>query len=107
MEKFIYVPVAVHGNQMVSVKNVMFVYESGISATKTVIYYTNGGAVYLTHDNDPSYIVMNAIQDAIKAALQTSWKNVVPVTVSIDLEITDISNGSEALYKGDPAASIK
>jgi hypothetical protein len=91
MEKFIYIPVGVYGDQMVSATNVMFIYEDGIGATQTVIYYVNGGTVVLTHDADPSYIVKDAIQGAIKAALQTSWTNVAPVTVSIDLEFTDIS----------------
>ena len=96
MEKFIYIPVAVHGNQMVSATNVMFVYEDGVGATQTVIYYVNGGTVVLTHEADPSYIVMNAIQDAMKAALQTSWTNVAPVTVSTNLEFTEISNALPA-----------
>jgi hypothetical protein len=91
MEKFIYIPVTGHGNQMVSVTNVLFVYESGAGATETIIYYNNGGGVSLTHDEDASYAVMNAIQDAMKAALQTSWTNVVPVTVSLSLEISDIA----------------
>ncbi len=90
MEKFIYIPVAGYGNQMVSATNVMFIYESGEGATATTIYYTNGGAVVLTHDADPSYSVKNAIQDAIKEALQTSWTNVALVTVSVNLEFTDI-----------------
>ena len=93
MEKFIYIPVVGHGNQMVSATNVMFVYEVGEGSTQTVIYYINGGTVVLTHDVDPSYIIMNAIQDAIKAALQTSWTNVAPVTVSTNLQFTEI--GSE------------
>lgn len=91
MEKFIYIPVTGYGNKMISVTNVMFVYEEGTGSTQTVIYYTNGGSVAITHASDPSYIVMNAIQDAIKSALQTSWTNVVPITVSISLEVTDIS----------------
>lgn len=96
MEKFIYIPVHGYGNQMVSATNVMFIYEDGIGATQTVIYYVNGGTVVLTHEADSSYIVMNAIQDAIKAALQTSWTNVAPVTVSINLEFTEISNALPA-----------
>jgi hypothetical protein len=90
MEKFIYIPVTGYGNQMISSTNVMFIYESGAGATETIIYYTNGGAVVLTHDADPSYIVKDAIQDAIKEALQTSWTNVAQVTVSVNLEFTDI-----------------
>jgi len=92
MEKFIYIPVGVYGDQMVSATNVMFIYEDGAGATETIIYYVNGSGVVLTHESDPSYIVKDAIQDAIKAALQTSWTNVAPVTVSTKLEFTDISN---------------
>jgi hypothetical protein len=96
MEKFIYIPVDGYGNQMVSATNVMFVYEEGVGATQTVIYYVNGGTVVLTHEADPSYIIKDAIQDAVKAALQTSWTNVAPVTVSTGLEFTDISNALPA-----------
>lgn len=96
MEKFIYIPVVGYGNQMVSATNVMFVYEEGVGATQTVIYYVNGGTVVLTHNADPSYIIKDAIQDAVKAALQTSWTNVAPVTVSTSLEFTDISNALPA-----------
>jgi hypothetical protein len=96
MEKFIYIPVDGYGNQMVSATNVMFVYEEGVGATQTVIYYVNGGTVVLTHNADPSYIIKDAIQDAVKAALQTSWTNVAPVTVSTSLEFTDISNALPA-----------
>jgi hypothetical protein len=96
MEKFIYIPVVGYGNQMVSATNVMFVYEEGEGATQTVIYYVNGGTVVLTHNADPSYIIKDAIQDAVKAALQTSWTNVAPVTVSTSLEFTDISNALPA-----------
>lgn len=90
MEKFIYIPVTGDGNIMVSATNVMFVYESGEGATETTIYYTNGGSVVIAHEADASYIVLHAIQNAIKAALQTSWTNVAPVTVSMDLEVTSI-----------------
>jgi hypothetical protein len=49
------------------------------TATTTVITYTNGRAVTLTHAAQVAYDMRTAIQDALAAALATSWTNPVYV----------------------------
>jgi hypothetical protein len=85
MEKFISVPVTGQPNQLFSATNVALVSEgtgatnNTATATTTVITYTNGRAVTLTHAAQVAYDMRTAIQDALAAALATSWTNPVYV----------------------------
>jgi hypothetical protein len=85
MEKFISLPVTGQPNQLVSVTNIALVSagtgatNNTATATTTVITYTNGRAVTLTHAAQVAYDMRTAVQDAIAAALATSWTNVAYV----------------------------
>jgi len=79
MEKFISLPVTGQPNQLVSVTNIAMVSagtgatNNTATATTTVITYTNGRAVTLTHAAQVAYDMRTAIQDAIGNALITPW----------------------------------
>jgi hypothetical protein len=83
MEKFISVSVTGQPNQLISATNVAMVAagtgatNNNATATATVITYTNGRAVILTHAAQVAYDMRTAIQDALANALATSWTNVV------------------------------
>jgi hypothetical protein len=94
MEKFIYIPVTDLGDVMVSVTDVLFVYESAEDATETIINYKNGGTLTITHAADTAYGVTVALQQAIKAALATSWTNVAPVVANLGVEVTSVLTGA-------------
>jgi hypothetical protein len=91
MEKFLSIPVTSQGNQLVSANNVILV-ESGsdsATATTTLITYAGGKVVTLTHAAQVAYSMKLAIQNAIAAALATSWTNVV-YDVTVPKAVSDI-----------------
>ena len=91
MEKFLSIPVTSAGNQLVSANNIILV-EAGsdsATATTTVITYAGGKVVTLTHAAQVAYSMRNAIQNAVTAALQTSWTNVV-YSMSVPQAVSDI-----------------
>jgi hypothetical protein len=92
MEKFIYIPVVDLGNQLVSVANVKLIYESESTAKETLIHYNDGTVTKISHDDDTDYSVLLALQNALVASLQKSWTNVAPVTLSLNVEVTSITN---------------
>jgi hypothetical protein len=83
MEKFISVPVTGQPNQFISVVGIAMVSagtgatNNTATATTTVITYQTGRAITLTHAAQVAFDMRDAIQDAVKNALQTSWTNVV------------------------------
>ena len=91
MEKFLSIPVTSQGNQLVSANNVILVEAAGDSATAvtTLITYAGGKIVTLTHASQVAFSMKLAIQNAIAAALQTSWTNVV-YDVSVPQAVSDI-----------------
>ena len=91
MEKFLSIPVTSQGNQLVSANNVILVEAAGDSATAvtTLINYAGGKIVTLTHAAQVAFSMKLAIQNAIAAALQTSWTNVV-YDVSVPQAVSDI-----------------
>ena len=91
MEKFLSIPVTSQGNQLVSANNVILVEAAGDSATAvtTLITYAGGKIVTLTHAAQVAFSMKLAIQNAIAAALQTSWKNVV-YDVSVPQAVNNI-----------------
>ena len=94
MEKFLSIPVTSQGNQLVSANNVILVEAAGDSATAvtTLITYAGGKIVTLTHAAQVAFSMKLAIQNAIAAALQTSWKNVV-----YDVSVPQAVNGINVL----------
>ena len=80
MEKFISIPVTGQANQLVSASNVVLV-EAGTNdsatATTTLITYAGGKVVTLTHAAQVAFSMRTAIQNAIVAANQQAWYNVV------------------------------
>jgi hypothetical protein len=79
MEKFLSIPVTSQGVQLVSANNIVLVEAASDSATATttLITYAGGNVVTLTHAAQVAFSMKLAIQEAIVAALQTSWANVV------------------------------
>lgn len=92
MEKFIYVPVTGLGNQMISVTNIKLIDEASATATATTIHYNDGTVTTLTHAADTAFSVLLALQSAVVAALQQSWTNVAPATVSLNVAVSAIAN---------------
>ncbi len=91
MEKFLSIPVTSQGNQLVSANNVILVESASDSATatSTLITYAGGKVVTLTHAAQVAFSMKLAIQNAIAAALQTSWTNVV-YDVTVPQAVSDI-----------------
>jgi hypothetical protein len=91
MEKFLSIPVTSQGNQLVSANNVILVDSASDSATatSTLITYAGGKVVTLTHAAQVAFSMKLAIQNAIAAALQTSWTNVV-YDVTVPQAVSDI-----------------
>lgn len=91
MEKFLSIPVTGQANQLVSANNIILV-EAGsdsATATTTLITYSGGKVVTLTHAAQVAYSMRTAVQDAIANALATSWTNVVYVA-SFPQAVSDI-----------------
>jgi folate-dependent phosphoribosylglycinamide formyltransferase PurN len=96
MEKFISVPVTGQPNQLISVTGVILVSSSSATSTTTrIIYQSNGREMTITHAAQVAYDMRTAIQNAIAAALQTSWTNVVYVA-SFPRAISSVAIGSPA-----------
>ena len=91
MEKFLSIPVTEQGNQLVSANNVISVEasEDDGKSKATLITYAGGKIVTLTHAAQVAFSMKLAIQNAIAAALQTSWKNVV-YDVSVPQAVNNI-----------------
>jgi hypothetical protein len=91
MEKFLSIPVTSQGAQLVSANNVILVDTGSDSATATttLITYAGGKVVTLTHAAQVAFSMKLAIQNAIAAALQTSWTNVV-YDVTVPQAVSDV-----------------
>ena len=92
MEKFLSIPVTEQGNQLVSASNVISVIAESEDARSTSITYAGGKIATLMHANQVAFSMKLAIQNAIAAALQTSWKNVV-----YDVSVPQAVNGINVL----------
>ena len=96
MEKFLSIPVTGQPNQLISVTGVVLVSSSSATSTTTrIIYQGYGRETTITHDAQVAYDMRTAIQNAIAAALQTSWTNVVYVA-SFPRAISSVATGSPA-----------
>ena len=76
MEKFLSIPVTSAGDVLLNVNEVLSVTAASGTATTTVITYLNGSVATITAADQVSYSMRKAIQDAMVAALQTSWTRV-------------------------------
>lgn len=92
MEKFIYIPVASLGNQLVSVSNIKLIDEASATAIATTIHYNDGTVTTITHAADTGFSVLLALQNAVVAALIQPWTNVAPITVSLNVAVSNIAN---------------
>ena len=91
MEKFLSIPVTSAGNQLVSANNIVLI-EAGsdsATATTTLITYAGGKVVTLTHAAQVAFNMRNAIQNAVVAAHQQPWYNVV-YTTTVPKAVSDI-----------------
>lgn len=91
MEKFLSIPVTSSGNILISATNVVMVEAAADSATAvtTLITYQGSKVVTITHAAQVAFSMRDAIQNAIMAALQTSWTNVV-YDVTVPQAVSDI-----------------
>ena len=77
MEKFLSIPVAGSGDVLLNVNEVLSVTAATSTNLDTVITYLNGNtATVTTSAAQVDYSMRKAIQDAMVAALQTSWTRV-------------------------------
>ncbi len=96
MEKFISIPNTLGANQLVSANDVVGIF-AGTAGTNTaalantVIMYQGGKVVTLTHAAQTAFNMRNAIQDAVNAALQTSWTHPVYVIPALPISVTLIT----------------
>jgi hypothetical protein len=75
MEKFLSIPVTGSGDVLLNVNDVISV-TSTATGTTTVITYLNGNTATITAAAQVNFSMRKAIQDAIVAALSTSWTRV-------------------------------
>ena len=76
MEKFLSIPVTGSGDVLLNVNEVLSVTAATSTNVDTVITYLNGNTATVTAAAQVDYSMRKAIQDAMVAALQTSWTRV-------------------------------
>ena len=76
MEKFLSIPVTGSGDVLLNFNEVISVTASSATATTTVISYLNGNTATITAGAQVAFSMRKAIQDAMVAALSTSWTRV-------------------------------
>ena len=94
MEKFLSIPVTSAGDQLISANGIILIEAAADSGTAvtTLVNYKDGKIVTITHAAQVAFSMRDAIQDAVVAALQTSWTNVVyPVTVPQAVSDMDVA----------------
>jgi hypothetical protein len=75
MEKFLSIPVTGSGDILLNVNEVISV-TALVTGTTTTITYLNGNTATITAAAQVNFSMRKAIQDAIVAALSTSWTRV-------------------------------
>lgn len=76
MEKFISIPVTGSGDVLLNVNEVLSVTAASATNVDTVITYLGGNSATITAAAQVDYSMRTAIQDAMTAALATSWTRV-------------------------------
>jgi hypothetical protein len=79
------------GNQLVSINGIKTIRAATATGTATVISYEDGTATTITTAAQVAFGVQKQLQDAVKAALITSWTNPVHDLV-LTLTPTNIVN---------------
>ena len=81
MEKFLSIPVTGSGDVLLNVNEVLSVTSASATSVTTVLTYLNGNTATITSAAQVAYDVRTAIQDAMTAALATSWTRVTYAVV--------------------------
>ena len=91
MEKFLSIPVTNEQTQLVSANGILLVEQA--STTTVTIAYLSGKVTTLTHATAPSgnETQRDAIQNAIVAALQTPWREVVYPVSNLPFAVSGIA----------------
>ena len=79
------------GEQLVAINGIKTILAATATATTTVISYDDGTATTITTAAQTAFSVQVQLQDAVKAALATSWTNPV-YDVVLTLTPTTIVN---------------
>lgn len=95
MQKFLNIKgtaaAAFQGNQLVSLNGLKTVRAATADATATVLSYEDGTATTVTTAAQTDFNVQVQLQEAVEAALQTSWTNPV-YDVTLVLTPTSVVN---------------
>jgi hypothetical protein len=94
MEKFLSIPVTNEQNQIISATGIVLISQN--STTTVHVHYKASAAsdvLTITHDAAPSgdETMRDAIQNAVVAALTTSWTNVLYTVQGLPYEVTAIT----------------
>jgi roadblock/LC7 domain-containing protein len=94
MEKFLSIPVTGEQNQLLSATGIVLI-EQGSTTTVLVHYKSSTGTdvVTITHATAPAdnEVMRDAIQDAVVAALGTSWTNVAYEVTGLPFAVSGIA----------------
>lgn len=94
MEKFLSIPVTGEQNQLLSATGIVLI-EQGSTTTVLVHYKSSTGTdvVTITHATAPAdnETMRDAIQDAVVAALGTSWTNVAYQVTGLPFAVSGIA----------------
>ena len=95
MEKFLSIPVTNEQNQLISATGIILI-EQASTTTVTVTYKSgsaSGDVITITHATAGAgdETMRDAIQNAVVAALQTSWTNVVYQVSNLPYAVSGIA----------------
>ena len=79
------------GEQLVAINGIKSVRAATATATTTVIFYEDGTTVTITTAAQAAFSVQVQLQDAVKAALETSWTNPVYDVVLVKAPVSVIN----------------
>ena len=95
MEKFLSIPVTSEQNQLLSATGIVLIEQ--LTTTTVGVYYKSGSTgtdvVTITHATAPAdnETMRDAIQDAVVAALTTSWTNVSYTVANLPYAVSAIT----------------
>jgi hypothetical protein len=91
MEKFLSIPVTSEQNQLVQATGIILIEQA--STTTVTVTYGGGKVVTLTHATAGAgdETERDAIQNAVVAALQTSWTNVAYAVSNLPYAVSGIA----------------
>jgi len=79
MEKFLSIPVTSKGNKLISASNIKVITQAAESSTAvtTIIAYGGDTVTTITHAAAVAFDMRIALEEAVAAALQSPWTEVV------------------------------